>query len=86
MLVDRCVGMFSCCYVHLFATLETVAYQALLPVGFSRQEYWSGLTFPLPRDLPGPGIETTSLVSLALAGASFPLSHQGSLMVDRTEY
>ena len=78
--------MFCCCYVHLFATLQTVAHQASLPMGFSSQEYSSGLTFPPPRDLSGPGIETTSPVSPALAGGSLPLSHQGSLMVDRTEY
>ena len=39
------------------ATLWTVACQAPLSMGFSRQEYWSGLPFPSPRDLPDPGIE-----------------------------
>ena len=48
-----------------------VAHQALLSAGFSRQEYWSGLPFPPPQDLPDPGIELTSLVSLALAGEFF---------------
>ena len=43
--------------VRLFVTPWTVAYQALLSVGFSRQEYWSGLPFPSPGDLPDPGIE-----------------------------
>ena len=43
--------------VQLFATLWTVAYQAPPSVGFSRQEYWSGLPFPFPGDLPDPGIE-----------------------------
>ena len=38
-------------------TLWTVAYQAPLSMGFSRQEYWSGLPFPSPGDLPDPGIE-----------------------------
>ena len=42
---------------QLFATLWTVAYQAPPSVGFSRQEYWSGLPFPFPGDLPDPGIE-----------------------------
>ena len=46
--------------VQLFATLWTVAYQAPLSVGFSRQEYWSGLPFPSPGDLPNPGIEPGS--------------------------
>ena len=43
--------------VHLFATPWTVAYQAPPSMGFSRQEYWSGLLFPSPEDLPDPGIE-----------------------------
>ena len=47
-----------------FATLWTVAPQAHLSMGFSKQEYWSGLPFPSPGDLPGPGIK---LVSPALA-------------------
>ena len=38
----------------------TIAYQASPPVGYSRQEYWSGLPFPLPGDLPNPGIEPGS--------------------------
>ena len=45
--------------------------------GFSRQEYWSGLPFPSPRDLPDPGIEPASLRSLALQVDSILLSHQG---------
>ena len=43
--------------VRLFATPWTVAYQPLLSMEFSRQEYWSGLPFPSPGDLPDPGIE-----------------------------
>ena len=43
--------------VLFFVTPWTVAYQAPLSVGFSRQEYWSGLPFPSPGDLPNPGIE-----------------------------
>ena len=46
--------------VQLFATLGTVAHQAPLSVGFSRQEYWSGLPFPSPWDLPNPGIKPGS--------------------------
>ena len=45
----------------------TVACQASLFMGFPRQEYWSGLPFPLPGDLPDPGVKPTSLASLALA-------------------
>ena len=46
--------------VQLFPTLWTVAYQAPLCMGFSRQEYWSGLPFLSPGDLPDPGIEPSS--------------------------
>ena len=46
--------------VGLCATPWTVAYQAPLSMGFSRQEYWSGLPFPSPGDLPDPGIEPGS--------------------------
>ena len=49
------IKLLSC--VQLFATPWTVAYQAPLSMGFSRQEYWSGLPFPSPGDLPNPGIE-----------------------------
>ena len=52
------VKLFS--RVRLFATLWTVAHLAPPPMGFSRQEYWSGLPFPSPGDLPDPGIEPRS--------------------------
>ena len=48
--------------------------QAPLSMGFSRQEFWSGLPFPPPGDLPHPGIEPGSLGSLALAGGFFTTS------------
>ena len=54
--------------VRRFATPWTVAYQASLSVGFSRQEYWSGLLFPSPGDLPDPGIEPRSPALEADAG------------------
>ena len=54
--------------VRLLATPGTVAHQAPLSMGFSRQEHWSGLPFPSPGDLPNPGIEPTSLESPASAG------------------
>ena len=55
----RCVlSHFRC--VQLFATLWAVARQAPLSMGFSSQEYWSGLPFPSPGDLPDPGIEPGS--------------------------
>ena len=46
--------------VQLFVTPWTVAYQVPPSMGFSRQEYWSGLPFPSPGDLPDPGIEPGS--------------------------
>ena len=49
------VKSLSC--VRLFGTPWTVAYQASLSIEFSRQEYWSGLSFPSPGDLPDPGIK-----------------------------
>ena len=55
-------------HVQLFATPWTVALQAPLSMGFSKQEYWSGLLFPSPGDLPDPGVKT---VSPALAGEFF---------------
>ena len=57
---------FSC--VPLFATLRTVARQAPQSMGYSRQEYWSGLPSPPPGDLPSPRIEPT------LAGRFFTTS------------
>ena len=63
-----------------FATSWTVALQAPLSMGFSRQEYWSGLPFPPPGDLPGPGMEPASPMSPALQADSLPLSHWGSLL------
>ena len=53
------------------ATLWTVAHQVPLSMGFSRQEYWSGLPCPSPGDLPNPGIQPTSFMSPALAGRFF---------------
>ena len=58
--------------VLLFATLWTVAHQAPPSMGFSRQEYWSGLPFPSPGDLPDPGIEPRSPVLQADALTSEP--------------
>ena len=54
------VNMKSLSHVRLFVTPWTVAYQAPLPMGFSRQEYWGRLPFPSPGDLSDPGIEPGS--------------------------
>ena len=64
--------------VRLFATPWTVAYQASPSVGFSKQEYWSGLPFPSPGDLPDPGTEPTSLTSPALVGGFFTTEPAGT--------
>ena len=71
---DVCVRvcLYTCArHVGLFPIPRTVACQAPLFMGFFRQEYWSGLIFPSPEDLPDPGIEPESLTSLALAGRFF---------------
>ena len=66
---------FSC--VQLFVTPGTVACQAPLSMGFSRQEYWSRLPFPPPGDLPDPGIEAGALMFPALATRFFTWEAQG---------
>ena len=55
----------------------TIAHQVPLSIGFSRQEYWSGLPFPSPGDFPGPGIKP---VSLALAGRFSTTEPPGKLL------
>ena len=53
--------------IQFFANLGTIAHQAPLSKGFSRQEYWSGLPCPPPEDLPNPGIEPVSLTSTCIS-------------------
>ena len=65
------------CPTHL-VTPWTVACHVSLSMEFSRQEYWTGLPFPTPGDLPDPGIKPVSLASPALAVDSLPLRHLGS--------
>ena len=60
--------------VWLFATLWTVAHQAPLSMGFSRQEYSSGVSCPSPGDLPDPGLQPTSVMAPALASKFFTTS------------
>ena len=60
----------------------TVAYQAPLYMGFSRQWYWSGLPFPSPGDLPDPGIETRSPALQADALPSEPLGKSIDISID----
>ena len=79
-----CVCVYVYVYTHIYslvtksypilATPWTVAHQAPLCMEFLRQEYWNGLPFPSPGDLPRPGIELTSPV---LAGGFFTTELQG---------
>ena len=70
------VKVKSLSHVPLFVTPCTVAHQAPLSTEFSRQEYWSALTFPSPWDLPNPGIKPR--VSHIAGRCFYCLSHQGS--------
>ena len=74
--LDVCCSVVS--HAQLFATPWTVAHQAPLSMGFSRQECWSGLPFPPPGDLPNAGIELAFPASLALQTDSLLLNHQRS--------
>ena len=65
---DSCLFMLSCSVISDSAILWIVASQAPLSMGFPRQEYWSGLLFPTPGNLPTPGMEHTPP---ALAGGFF---------------
>ena len=71
------VAVQSLSRVLLFVTLWTVAQQATLSMGFSKQEYWSGSPFPPPGHLPNPGIKPRSLESLALASGFFTTKPPG---------
>ena len=70
-----CTCALSC--VQLYVTPWTVAHQVPLPMGFSRQDYWSRLPFPSPGDLPNPGIKTMSPVAPAQAGRFFTTEPPG---------
>ena len=72
--VHACVCVLSC---DSFMAPWTGARQAPLSMGFSTQEYWSGLPFPPPGDLPDPGIEPVSLMSPALGGGFFATEPPG---------
>ena len=71
-LMHACVHAQSCL---TRATLWTVAHHVSLAMGFPRQDYWRGLSFPSPGNLPNQGTESTSP---AWQADSLPLSHQGS--------
>ena len=72
-----------CSITQSYPTLSdpwTIACQAPLPMGFSRPEYWSRLSFPTPGHLPNPGIKPTSLASPALADGLFTTEPPGKPM------
>ena len=73
--ITACVCVLSC--VQLFANPWDVAHQVPLSMEFFRQEYWSGLPFPSPRNLPNPGIKLLSPASPALAGRFFTTKTPG---------
>ena len=74
----RCAGVLSCFNrAQLSVTLCTIAHQAPLSMGSSRQEYWSGLPCPPPGGLPDPGIQSASLNSHALAVGTLSLAPPG---------
>ena len=66
------VWMICCCCCY-FATLQTVTRQAPLSMTFSRQEYWSGLPCPPPRNLPNPGVTPGSHVSWIIVPPGMPV-------------
>ena len=77
---DKCVCVLTCAIMETPTLCDpvTVACQSPLSMEFSRQEYWSGLLFPTPGDLPNPGIKPESPVSPALAGGFLESeSHSG---------
>ena len=67
----------ECSFVSDSVTLWTTP----LPMGLSRQEYWSAMLFPTPRDLPDSGIELVSLVSPALPGRFFTIEEAQAITV-----
>ena len=78
-----CVLKSASC-IQLFTNPWTVAGQAPLSTGFFRQDYWSGLPFLPPEDLPNPGLNSCVLHLLHWWECSLPLSHVGSPMYVQT--
>ena len=75
--------VFTLSHVQLFMTPWIIAHQAPLSMGLPRQEYWSGLPFPTPGNLPDPGIEPALLVSPLLAGGFFTTVSPGKSQLGR---
>ena len=78
-IVSVCVCVLS--HVRLFKTSLTIACQAPMFIEFCRQEYWSGLPFPIPGHLPDPRMGPGSPVSLALASGFFTIEPPGKLPI-----
>ena len=79
----------ACVHAQSCLTLQTpwtLACQAPLSIGFSRKEYWSGLPFPNPEDLPDPGIKPASLTSPILAGNFYHCAIWEALWDNTFEY
>ena len=66
-----CVVLSRFTHVRLFVTVWIVSHLAPLSMGFSRKEYWGGLPYPSPGDLPSPGIGPASLMSPSVASGFF---------------
>ena len=77
-----CMSYVLCAVAQLCLTVSpwTVARQTSLSMGFSRQEYWNGLPYPSPGDLPNPGIKPVSPAALALASRFFTAEPPGKPM------
>ena len=76
-LVGLVLRVCVCSFVQLFVTPWTIAHQAYLSLEFFRQEYWSGLPFATPENLPNLGIKPVSPVSLTLADGFFTTAPPG---------
>ena len=74
--MNCCCLVTKSCLIDSFATPWTIAHQAPLSMGFSRQGYWGGLPFSPPRDLPNPGFEPKSLA--ISAGGLFTTVDRGA--------
>ena len=85
-LLDMCVCACVLTLVQLFAIPWTVAHQASLSMGFPRQEYWSGLPFSTPEDLPNPGIEPASFLSPALQADALTSEPPGKPIVNKKTF
>ena len=79
-----CLVAKSC--LTVCSSIDYIAWQAPLSMGFSRLEYWSGLPFPSPGDLPDPGSKLASPVSPALAGRYFTIEPPGKPLEENSPY